>query len=638
MVKTVRRRKIVEMLLENSNGMTGEELASRLGVSSRTIRSDIKDIQKLLKDSDSSIIALPSKGYQLSTKENFEGLLNLIDDIKESSLGTVNDRQVFILERLLECSLQDKAITHMDLADETFTAISTFKSYLPGVKQLLAEYSLEIVQYKTDGVILRGDEYELRRCTVDRLLVSNNDKLKKVVFEKCDIDVIKDILHHTLSLENMKLTDTSRNKLCYQTALIIQRGFRKKNINYSASMAHRLEGTFEYSVAKEIIDKIFFRTGIDLSFSETYYLTQCLLLSTKLGTDENVIDESYENGLVDDILQVIKQTVELDFTEDQFLKDGLALHLRIAITRVQFNMSIRNELLVSTKKDYPLAFQISVIAAKVIKQKAFVEFNENEIGYIALHFAAALSRNSIKEKRECKNVGLVCSAGLGVSMLLRAKIEEYFQNRINIVWVVPAYEIKKVDLSSVEYILSTVSLDDVDSSILIKVNHMLRTDDIVRIEHIMFEKSGVSTETILGLFDKKNFYIDMDFSTKEECINFLADQGIKHGIMNEEIKQSIFEREEMSSTAIGDFAAVPHPIGTDQAMSSVSIMILNNPVMWGGMPVKVIFLLNINTGQASFWEKIFQKLYEYIKQKGGISSMLQHKSYDIFLKEYIALF
>lgn len=41
---------------------------------------------------------------------------------------------------------------------------------------------------------------------------------------------------------------------------------------------------------------------------------------------------------------------------------------------------------------------MGVIAGKLVEQYDNIKINENEIGYIALHFGAALSRNGIKRK------------------------------------------------------------------------------------------------------------------------------------------------------------------------------------------------------------------------------------------------
>ena len=97
------------------------------------------------------------------------------------------------------------------------------------------------------------------------------------------------------------------------------------------------------------------------------------------------------------------------------------LHLRIAIARVQFHMAIRNELLETVKHDYPVPFQISVYAAKVVSDIEGSSLMKMRSAILP-PFGAAMSRNSMMDLDEVKRVYIVCSAGLGVSMLLKAKV------------------------------------------------------------------------------------------------------------------------------------------------------------------------------------------------------------------------
>ena len=161
----------------------------------------------------------------------------------------------------------------------------------------------------------------------------------------------------------------------------------------------------------------------------------------KLLNVGTVVNDEHIKDLVEKILVDVDEKFSLDFTADEYLKDGLALHLRIAIARVKFRVNIRNELLGSVKKEYPLAFQIAVYAAKMVRDIDHIEFNENEIGYIALHFGASMSRNSMAEEERSKTVYVVCSAGLGVSVLMKAKLKENFRNSIHVIDILPAYKL-----------------------------------------------------------------------------------------------------------------------------------------------------------------------------------------------------
>jgi lichenan operon transcriptional antiterminator len=418
----------------------------------------------------------------------------------------------------------------------------------------------------------------------------------------------------------------------------MQRSNCNKFVSYPSSIANKIENTFEYNVAKELIDNILKKMNIDIACSEVYYIAQCLLASKKLTDISESMDKKHVKKLVNIILKEIHEKLSIDFTNDEYLIDGLTLHLNIALTRIQFQMNIRNELLETIKNDYPLAFQMGVIAGKIVEQYDNIKINENEIGYIALHFGAALSRNGIKENIKAKNIIIVCSSGLGISVLLKAKVEEYFHNRLNVIKVMPSYEINNQILDNVDYILSTVPLKNVKSDKIIKINRMLQKEDVENIENKIFHKETTELLEITTFFNKDNFYIGKNFETKEECINFLADEAIKKGLMNNNAKMSIFEREEMSSTSIGDLVAIPHPIYNECGTSFISILILNKPIIWDDLFVQVVFLLNVEKGKMNLWEPMFLKLYNYIKLKNGVNSILKNKSYEVFINEFEKMF
>lgn len=638
MQKQERCKKILEMLLKNPEGMTGMELARRLDVSSRTIRSDIKSLQELLADQQCQILAAPNRGYRLQREETAENLLRIVDGKGKSvGLTSAGEQQNYIISRFLECLLQDTSVTQMSLADEMYVGLSTIKNYLNTTRERLAEYDIKIVQYKTEGMRIGGAEGDLRSFIVDYLHEVEDEGLRSLLFDKIGYDAMDKILSQTASIRNLQLTDTARHDLAVQTALAIQRAFAGRTIECRTSMAQKLEETFEYSAAKEVANEIFRYTGMDIPYSEVFYITQCLLTGKKLLDIGSTVNDAHVKELVEKVLIAVDEKFGLDFTVDEYLKDGLMLHLRIAIARVKFRVNIRNELLSSVKQDYPLAFQIAVYAAKMVREIDHIEFNENEIGYIALHFGASMSRNSMAEDEHPKSVYVICSAGLGVSVLMKAKLKEHFRGSIHVINVLPMYKLTKEMVEEADYIISTVPLE-MNSPKIIRVNHMLRTDDIEKIRRIMFQKHDtLDAETVRQFFREEGFYVDKEFRTREECLEFLTDEAIANRWLDEEGKNSVFERECMSSTAIGDFVAIPHALSTVGTISNISVLILKEPVQWEEFPVRVVFLLNIEQSKATLWEKLFLKLYSFIKGHHGLESLLKHKTYDKFLKEFLAV-
>lgn len=367
MDKKSRKKKIMELLIIHSEGMTGEDIARHIGVSSRTIRSDMKKLQERLQSFKSKIIAAPNKGYRLETKEPREMLLQISDESK-TQVGMLQSvsQQNYIIGRFIVACLDDDSVTQMHLAEEMHVGISTIKKYLSETRQKLEEWNLTLEQYKTEGLRISGEEGNIRSFVVDYLQDVENPLVKDRIFSQTSDVQYQDMLLNISDVRNLPFTDTAQHNLIVQVALSVLRSQRGHTLIITSSLAQKLEVSFENDTAKKIANRIHEKLSIDLPFSEVFYLTQCLLTGKKFHDGEKGLNDDHVRQLVETILDRVDEKFGLDFSDDSYLKEGLMLHLRIAIARVQFHMTIRNELLETVKHDYPVPFQISVYAAKVV--------------------------------------------------------------------------------------------------------------------------------------------------------------------------------------------------------------------------------------------------------------------------------
>ena len=633
MDKKSRKKKFIELLITRPEGMTGEDIATQIGVSSRTVRSDMKKLQERLQSFKSEIIAAPNKGYRLEVKEPREVLLQLSDESK-TQVGMLQSvsQQNYIIGRFIVACLDDDSVTQMHLSEEMHVGISTIKKYLAETWLKLEEWNLTLEQYKTEGLRIAGEEGNIRSFIVDYLQEVENPLVKERIFSQTSDVQYQDILLNISEVRNLPFTDTAQHNLIVQVALSVLRSQRGHTLAITSSLAQKLEVSFEHDTAKKIANSINEKLSIDLPFSEVFYLTQCLLTGKKFHDGESGLNDDHIRQLVETILDRVDEKFGLDFSDDSYLKEGLMLHLRIAIARVQFHMAIRNELLETVKHDYPVPFQISVYAAKIVSDIEGVQFNENEIGYIALHFGAAMSRNSMMDLDEVKRVYIVCSAGLGVSMLLKAKVREHFRNSIQVVDVLPAYKVTQDIIDDADFIFSTVPLP-MESPKILSVNHMLQKEDIEKIQRVVFHRQDEvgSDDLMKGFFHGDSFFLNKDFKTREECLEFLTDQAVQGGYMDEQSKQSVFEREQLSSTAVGNLAALPHAMDTEHVKSNISVLTLQKPIPWGDMQVQIVFLLTIEQEKSALWEKVFLRLYNFIKDGNGAEQMRKIRDFEQFM-------
>lgn len=634
--------KIFKLLLKHDKGITGEELSKLVGVSSRTIRSDIKGLNSYLKDKGAMINSATRTGYilEIINREVFEGLGLANQSPERNSLVSAEARVYYIIKKLLFNALQSKQITQMDLADEMFISLSTLKLSIKEVEKKIAKYSLKIISYKTRGMQIAGNEAQIRYCISEYIFNHNQqenvcaNQFYQNLFEEVDLYKIEEIILTVTAKRAIKLTDMAIKNLLIHIAIAIKRAKHENQIVYTISQTKKIEKTIEFQVARDIIDQIYMELNVDVAMSEIYYIAQHLIASKKyLDVNQDQATDHIEE-MMKQIMLKVNEVVKIDFSNDKNLIKGLILHLEIALTRIKFNMNIRNEVLEVIKNEYPLAFQIAVIASSVIEKIEAVNVDENEIGYIAIHFGAALSRKGIKNDVNFKRAIIVCATGIGTAILIKTKIEEHFKNRIKVIKTMPGYEIDESIIASVDMILTTIPIQHMQSEKIIHVTHLLNKNEIETIESRIFGQV-MGSELAYGEFFREDcFYKEKALKTKQEVLEFLTTKMIEKGYMSEKTKRSVFEREDASSTEIGNLVAIPHPMYNDMDTSSIAILILEKPIVWDDHHVQVIFLISIAKEKINLWENVFLKLFEYLVKENGVKALIKDKSYQNFIKSF----
>lgn len=634
--------KIFKLLLKHDKGITGEELSKLVGVSSRTIRSDIKSLNSYLKDKGAMINSTTRTGYilEIINREVFEGLGLANQSPERNSLVSAEARVYYIIKKLLFNALQNKQITQMDLADEMFISLSTLKLSLKEVEKKIVKYSLKIVSYKTRGMQIAGNEAQIRYCISEYIFNRNQkedvytNEFYQNLFDKVDLYKIEEIILTVTAKRAIKLTDMAIKNLLIHIAIAIKRANHENQIVYTISQTKKIEKTIEFQVARDIIDQIYMELSIDVAMSEIYYIAQHLIASKKyLDVNQDQVADNIED-MMKQIMMKVNEVAKIDFSNDKNLIKGLTLHLKSALTRIKFNMNIRNEVLEVIKNEYPLAFQIAVIASRVIEKIEAVDVDENEIGYIAIHFGAALSRKGIKNDVNFKRAIIVCATGIGTAILIKTKIEEHFKNRIKVIKTMPGYEIDESTVASADMILTTIPIQHMQSEKIIHVTHLLNKNEMDTIESRIFGQVMDSELAYEEFFREDCFYKDEALKNKQEVLEFLTTKMIEKGYMSEKTKISVLEREEASSTEIGNLVAIPHPMYNDMDTSSIAILILEKPIVWDDHHVQVIFLINIVKEKFNLWENVFLKLFEYLVKENGVKALIKDKSYQNFIKSF----
>lgn len=605
---------ILKLLLKNKECMTGDNLAVAIGVSSRTIRNDMKDLNRALEDHGASVVSEIGQGYYLKIEdqEKFLAFQNEMEeqkrekDFKNIIPSEPEDRVKYIISKLLLSTLNGRKekIEFFDLEEELFISTSTLKKDFRNIDKVLKPYNLKISITKKDGVKIVGDEAKIRYCISEYIFNSKGyfgieeNQFYQSIFKEQEIQKLREILLDVISVYNLRLTDLA---------------FEKK---------------VEFECAQEIIKRIQQDFEVDLG-NEVYYLTQHLISSQRFLIDDPKEDYEYKNE-IEKILIKIKEETNIDLSDDKQLINGLAMHLSAALQRMRFDMNIRNEFLDSIKNMYPLAFELAVIAGEIIEENFQFRTQENEIGFLAMHFGAALERKGLNEKKPRKKAIIVCYAGVATAMLIKEKIEQNFGHKIEVIKTCSQQEVSQELIDQVDLVLTTAELSELKSDKIKKINLFLDERDIQFIGNILKEDQKGEID-YRKIFRKELFFYDVEFKNKEEILEHMTREMQIRGLISKEGSKSVFKREEMSTTELGNMVAIPHAMSNDSEEAVVSVMILKKPILWENEKVQVVLLLNVPKSQYNMWEVVFKRLYQYLIGDQGVTKLIKDKDYDDFI-------
>lgn len=97
----------------------------------------------------------------------------------------------------------------------------------------------------------------------------------------------------------------------------------------------------------------------------------------------------------------------------------------------------------------------------------------------------------------------------------------------------------------------------------------------------------------LSVLLSNSVYFQKNFTTLEECIDFLVTQSHHLNNSSNGFKESIINREKMGSTSLYTGIALPHADPKFVKVSQLQVLTLNKPILWGKNNVSVVALISI---------------------------------------------
>lgn len=621
---TNRQNQIIQLLMDNE-WITGSNLSIILGVSDRTIRSDIKNINNKL-------------GYTLIHSDNRLGYKIKDKNIKLTSnkkiAETPYERKLYILKKLLlhkgEIDIYD------DIIDELFVSDATLLNDISDINKDLYEYKKISISKNGSKIQIIGDEKCIRRLYKDLLIKETENNLFNInqialLYKNFDLIEMKNILEKLLEEYNYIIDEVAFPILMIHLGVSIDRIISKNTLDIIESN-NEIKNSVEYLISKKFFGEINKRFSIDSDEAEVALFAKTLM-SKNRNYSRDLSNITEYKIIVKDLLKYIYEDYGINFLSDEELINSLCVHIEALIARIKLNAPTTNLFLDEIKKRYPFVFELALISAHYLNEKLDVIITEEEIGFLCLHLGTAYERNYMHKYR----VLLISPQINIINNKLEDNINKFFNNKLEIVDKLNYFEENAVLKINPDIIISNT-----------QIYHSLDIPTIFVSPFFLPEDESNILQTINALDNKRlkkeyskyldeilsseNFYTGMDFDNKEDAIKFLCDKLVEKGNITNNYYSSVINREKMSTTSFSQGFAIPHSIDTDDIIkSSISVLILDNPIDWGNYRVQIIFLLTIKNINSPALKLFFNWMDVIASDVGKFSKYLTCNSFEEFI-------
>ncbi|EED2403487.1 BglG family transcription antiterminator [Listeria monocytogenes] len=610
---------------QENKWVTSNELAAFCECTTRTIRNNISKIN----EATPNLIRSAKQGYQINQRIPFE--LQTESDVTE--------RKSKLLLELIKNST--KGVDLFELADILYISEVTLKKDIQQLKNELKEADVQIVTSK-NRIKLIGKERAKRKYMISLLYEEGGyrESIKSRIQEMIEfvsIDKLQNIVKEVLTEESITTNQYSMMNIVLHYAISIVR-IQQGNTLIETQKTLIQKHSKEYEISKKIAEILSEEYQIHFSEAETKQLG---LLYVGLQNEQSAnanhgeLDQFVDKKIIEalkSVLANVEETYLIDLQNEQlFIK--LAIHVQSLYYRSRYKAYTRNLSLLDIKTSYPVTFDIAVYISSLLQEKLTIDFNEDEISFIALHIGSFLESENRDYIR--LEIGLLIEDYHDLRTNMLKKLRARFENEATIKLIENEDYEENFDI-----ILTTnrdIALEKAGS---IFIHPLLTMKDIKKISNRIQTKKKILENHMRGQqidrYIVRSLYanqIDPSELTPAKIREQMISKMEKQTFVTPEFKEKVEKREQMAPTSFPSGIAIPHSIKNDALQSGVSIMTLQEPIYWNDVKIKIIALVAISKKDATEFNDFFEKFVEIVSEPINTKRLSMAESFEAFIQK-----
>ncbi len=608
-----RQVSIIKIILDNNLGVHGSVIADALSVSSRTIRNEINEINKLF--GKALILSNNKTGYSLNTqyKTEIKLLLNDVDDRNDGLM-----RSYEILGKV--CF--DPELQLEDLSELMNYSSQTIRKDIQKLDQYLqSHYQVSLIEIESEKVKIKTSEEEIR-VTLFKILkdaiTSNNTDYVKLLEVILDDGFKKELLDQVLD-SIFALCDECEIQISIENIKILQAAV--------VICVVRNEYNFTVKNSKEILNPILLTlmSKVNNLNEEDLPLLQKLIHTFKIiKNDKSIEIHDFSRVVLDEFIDEVFDKYNLNLKESDDLYNNMLVHIEYMLRRIENGYELRNPIISDIKGKYPFAYEVSMLVVHIVYKYKNRYILDDEVSYLAIYIEHFLE--NINEKIRAV---LISSQRHSINQVLEKWIDTNFKNQIVIQKILDKTRMQHYNLSSFDLILTfneqiySTELETFAFNGLPEMRDVNRLNECIHtVKMNQRIKSAINNYIhvdLIKIFDEPTFE-----NVIEELSNLLEDKKIIDS--SKEFSEDVIAREINYPTNLGDTLMMPHPLYTFANKTAVAIGVVKKGFEHNEHDVRLVFLLAIEKVRNSEINFIFQFFKQISSNKNLLKSLYESET------------
>ncbi|WP_137665030.1 BglG family transcription antiterminator [Enterococcus hulanensis] len=604
----MRQEKIVEYLYAKKQAIAPKALAAAFQISERTLANDIKWLKEIGTAAGFDVERVRSAGYQLKVLDQAKFQSYLAQTKRQEQVDSTSPQErIKNIELLL--LFHEEYITMQQIAEWLDVSLSTVKADIKQVEQFCETYELSLFSKAHYGLKIIGTESKKRRAilylirnTIHTPVLTERYKEFNFVFDEADL---RRFLQEQLQKNQLKISDIVFENIVQHIRLLSFRIMQDNTLNNEEDEEQKIGDDYD-RLTEELVAYVEATYQIIFSNAEKNYLEE--QLRGKFAVLDDAASNRQLKQAIDKALEHVDRRYHTHFREDQDLANALLMHVAPLQQRLYTGHQLENPIIDDIYTQYANVFNVAMGFINELNKDLDADISKDEIGYVAIYFAASLEKQSNQVIDDYQKIAVICSTGGGAAYLLKVTLERLFSNAE--VDTFALNEIDQID-STYDLMISTVPLaqDQFDIPI-IYTKPILNQAEITKIEkdlNLLRESQNKVFDVhqfILSLFDPDWFQID---PPAQDYLELLENEGVRleeQGLVEQGFKQSVLEREKMIDTIYQHGIAGPHPMEQAAVKEVIDVILLKKPLSYREKQVRVIFLINIKKDHLNLHKEI----------------------------------